>query len=78
MGAPKPKMLKAGRSKLSSFFTKPTIAPTAPANANGPSSGVGSWSSESIDLCKDSEETQPLLIITSETRLHASSEGKEN
>ena len=72
-GAPKPKMLKAGRSKLSSFFTKPTIAPTAPANANGPSSRAGSWSSEIIDFYEDSEETQPLLTITSEIRLPASS-----
>jgi AP endonuclease-2 len=70
-GASEPKKLKVGQSKLSSFFTKPTTAPTAPTNAP-PSNRAGSWSStEIIDLCEDSEEIQssPLPTITSEIRL---------
>lgn len=81
-GGSKPKKLKAGQSKLSSFFTKPTTTttttpPTAPASANAPSNRAGSLSSEIIDLCEDSEETEmqsssmPLPTITSEIRLPA-------
>jgi AP endonuclease 2 len=72
-GASKPKKLKAGQSKLSSFFTKPTAASIALANAL-PSHRASSWSSaEIIDLCEDSEEMQPspLPTITSEIRLPA-------
>ena len=75
-GASKPKKLKAGQSKLSSFFTKPTTTPTAPANT--PSGQASSWPSEIIDLCEDSEEMQPLPTITSEIRLPASSQGREH
>ena len=75
-GVSKPKKLKAGQSKLSSFFTKPAATPTVPTNA--PSGRDGSWSSEIIDLCEDSEETQPLPTITSEIRLPASSQGRSN
>jgi AP endonuclease-2 len=66
-GPSKQKKLKAGQSKLSSFFTKPTTAPTTA------SDGAGSWSSEIIDLCEDSEELQssPLPTFTSEIRLPA-------
>jgi AP endonuclease 2 len=82
VGASKPKKLKAGQSKLSSFFTKPTATapPTALSNANAPSDRAGSLSSEIIDLCEDSEEMQsssstqqqqPLPTITSEIRLPA-------
>ncbi len=84
MGASKPKKLKVGQSKLSSFFTKPTATaapPTAPSNTNAPSDRAGSLSSEIIDLCEDSEEMQssstqqqqqqPLPTITSEIRLPA-------
>jgi AP endonuclease-2 len=76
-GASKPKKLKAGQSKLSSFFTKP--ATTAPANAP-PSGRASSWSSEIIDLCEDSEEMppSPLPTITSEIRLPVDSQGKGN
>ena len=80
-GGSKPKKLKAGQSKLSSFFTKPTTTtttlPTAPANAKVPSDRAGSLSSEVIDLCEDSEEMEmqssstPLPTITSEIRLPA-------
>ena len=71
--ASKPKKLKAGQSKLSSFFIKPTTASIALANAP-PSDRATSWSSaEIIDLCEDSEEMQPspLPTITSEIRLPA-------
>jgi AP endonuclease-2 len=79
-GGSKPKKLKAGQSKLSSFFTKPTTAaaattPTAPANASAPSDRAGY--SEIIDLCEDSEEMEiqsspmPLPTFTSEIRLPA-------
>jgi hypothetical protein len=76
----KPKKLKAGQSKLSSFFTKPTTTttttttPTAPANASAPSDQTGSLPSEIIDLCEDGEEMEmqsssiPLPTITSEIR----------
>ena len=79
-GGSKPKKLKAGRSKLSSFFTKPTTTtspPTAPADASAPPERAGSLSSEIIDLCEDSEEMEmqsssmPLPTITSEIRLPA-------
>jgi AP endonuclease 2 len=75
-GGSKPKKLKAGQLKLSSFFTKPTTTtttiPTAPANASAPSGRAGSLSSEIIDLCEDSEEMEmPLPTITSEIRLPA-------
>ena len=75
-GGSKPKKLKAGQMKLSSFFTKPTTTttttPTAPANATAPSDRAGSLSSEIIDLCEDSEEMEmPLPTITSEIRLPA-------
>jgi AP endonuclease-2 len=81
-GGSKPKKLKAGQLKLSSFFTKPTTTstttpPTAPANASAPSDRAGSFSSEIIDLCEDSEEMEiqsssmPLPTITSEIRLPA-------
>jgi AP endonuclease-2 len=73
-GPSKQKKLKAGQSKLSSFFTKPTTAPTAPGNAQ-PSNRAGSWSSEIIDLCDESEEIEiqssPLPTFTSEIRLPA-------
>jgi AP endonuclease-2 len=75
-GGSKPKKLKAGQSKLSSFFTKPTTTPTAPANASAPSDRAGSLSSEIIDLCEDSEEMEmqsssSMPTITSEIRLPA-------
>jgi len=80
-GGSKPKKLKAGQSKLSSFFTKPTTTtttpPTAPANASLPFNRACSLSSEIIDLCEDSEEMEmqlssmPLPTITSEIRLPA-------
>jgi AP endonuclease 2 len=76
-GGSKPKKLKAGQPKLSSFFTKPTTTTpaTAPANASAPSDRAGSLSSEIIDLCEDGEEMEiqsssmPLPTITSEIRL---------
>jgi AP endonuclease-2 len=79
-GGSKPKKLKAGQSKLSSFFAKPTTTttpPTASTNASAPSDRAGSSSSEIIDLCEDSEETEmqsssmpmPMPTITSEIRL---------
>ncbi|KAI9464803.1 DNase I-like protein [Russula earlei] len=71
-GTSKPKRLKAGQSKLSSFFTKPTTATTAPPGA--PSARASSWTSEIIDLCEDSEEIPPppsLPTLTSEIRLPA-------
>jgi AP endonuclease 2 len=80
-GGSKSKKLKAGQSKLSSFFSKPTTTtttpPTAPANANAPSDRTGSLSLEILDLCEDSEEmdmrssSMPLPTITSEIRLPA-------
>jgi AP endonuclease 2 len=90
-GTSKPKKLKAGQSKLSSFFIKPTTSTTAPRKV--PSDRAGSWTtstSEIIDLCEDSEETSPpspFPTITSEIRLPAEdsssssssfSQGKEN
>ena len=83
-GGSKSKKLKAGQSKLSSFFTKPTTTntsttPTQPANASAPSDRTGSLSSEIIDLCEDGEEMEmqssssstSLPTITSEIRLPA-------
>ena len=81
-GGSKPKKVKAGQSKLSSFFTKPTATlttapPTAPANASAPSDRACSLSSEIIDLCDDSEEmdmqspSMSLPTITSKIRLPA-------
>lgn len=83
-GTAKQKKLKAGQTKLSSFFSKPpstTSTPTA-APTKAPSSG---WcpSPEIIDLCEDSEEMPSSLpTITSDIRLPAendtspSSQGK--
>ena len=76
-GGSKPKKLKAGQSKLSSFFAKPntTATPMAPANASVPSDRDGSLSLEIIDLCEDSEQmdmqsSSSILLpsVTSEIR----------
>ncbi len=84
-GASKPKRLKAGQSRLSSFFTKPTTTtttiPTSPAKAKAPSDRAGSLSSEIIDLCEDSEEIQlstPLPTTTSGIRLPADKDNNNN
>ncbi|KAH9992710.1 Endonuclease/exonuclease/phosphatase [Russula compacta] len=77
-GASKQKRLKAGQSKLSSFFTKPTTAtPAAPSKMEmaPPDSdrAPGSSSPGIIDLCEEDGEEEPsasaLPIITSEIRL---------
>ncbi|KAI0255687.1 Endonuclease/exonuclease/phosphatase [Lactifluus subvellereus] len=65
-GTSKPKKLKAGQSKLSSFFSKPNAA------APPKTSQQAASSSEIIDLCEDSEEVSveasPLPTFTSEIR----------
>jgi AP endonuclease 2 len=83
-GLSKPKKLKAGQSKISSFFSMPNTA-TRPKT----SSQQAASSSEIIDLCEDSEEVSveeapSLPTITSEIRLPpsdtkpATSQVKEN
>ena len=66
-GASKPKKIKAGQSKLSSFFSMPDTATRPKASQRTASS------SEIIDLCEDSEEVSveasSMPIITSEIRL---------
>jgi AP endonuclease-2 len=72
-GTSKQKKLKAGQSKLSSFFSKPTPTTTA-AQTKAPPDQAGPYSPEIIDLCEDSEEMpvpSPLPTFTSEIRLPA-------
>jgi AP endonuclease 2 len=78
-GTPKPKKLKAGQSKLSSFFSMPNTAPR-------PKASLQATSSEVIDLCEDSEEVSVEApsppTTTSEIRLSpgtpSTSQGKES
>ena len=93
-GVSKQKKLKAGQSKLSSFFTKPTTAtPAAPSKIEMalPDSdrAPGSSSPDIIDLCEEDREEVPspmsgLPTITSEIRLppdspsSGQSQGKES